>query len=189
VSFSPNGWGNTHLVAGGETAYMHGEMTDLPPIEPANEIPTRTVTGRFRPGFSGNPAGARKGTRHKRTLLLEATLTGKGQEILDKIIALGLAGDTNCLRICAERLLPPRKSMPIRFRLPQLTSVADAQSALAHLTAGVACGRILADEAATLASIIASFVKTVEASTLEDRIAALERGERAIAEEAPRYDA
>jgi hypothetical protein len=170
-------------------------MTDLPPIPPAAEAAPSVrpdqgrIRGKFAPGFSGNPAGMRKGSRHRRTLLLEGMLTEKGQEVLNKIIVLALAGNEACLRICAERLLPPRKSMPIKFRLPPLNSISDAQNALAMITRGMSQGKILSDEAQVLSSVVSSFVRTIEASTLENRIAALERGEKAVAEEAPRYDA
>jgi hypothetical protein len=51
----------------------------------------------------------------------------------------------------------------------------DAQDALAKIIADTTSGAILADEAATLASIISSFVKTIEVAELESRLAALEK--------------
>jgi Family of unknown function (DUF5681) len=154
-----------------------GSLCDLPPIDPAIEIPVRLgpkQDTRFKPGQSGNPRGMRIGTRHKRTLLLETALTQQAPELLAKIVEMGLAGDAACLKICADRLLPPRKSMPIRFKLPPLRSVSDAQDALAQLTAGVACGKILADEAQILSGIINSFLKSIEIADLEARLVALE---------------
>jgi hypothetical protein len=71
--------------------------------------------------------------------------------------------------------LPPSKSRPFKFKLPPLHSISDAQAALAQIVAGTAAGTILADEAATLSSIIASFVRTVEVPELETRLAALEQ--------------
>ena len=84
-------------------------------------------------------------------------------------------GDTVALRLCLERILPPVKSRPISFKLPALHTISDAQDALAKIIAGTACGAILADEAATLASIVSSFVKTIEVAELETRLAALEK--------------
>jgi hypothetical protein len=63
----------------------------------------------------------------------------------------------------------------VAIELPELRTIADAQSALSEIIAGTASGAILADEASTLASIISSFVKTVELSELETRLAALEK--------------
>jgi hypothetical protein len=86
-----------------------------------------------------------------------------------------MAGDQVALRICMDRLLPPARSRPITFKLPELRTISDAQNALSALIAGTACGAILSDEAATLASIISSFVKTIEVAELETRLCALEK--------------
>jgi hypothetical protein len=74
-----------------------------------------------------------------------------------------------------ERLLPPVKSRPISFKLPELRTISDAQDALAKIIAGTTSGALLADEASTLASIINAFVKTVELNELETRLVALEK--------------
>jgi hypothetical protein len=73
------------------------------------------------------------------------------------------------------------------LKLPELRTITDAQAALSLLIAGTARGAILADEAATLASIISSFVKTVEVSELESRLVALEKA--AAPAEGRAYDA
>jgi hypothetical protein len=51
------------------------------------------------------------------------------------------------MKIGVERILPPRRGRPFRFKLPELRSIADAQAALATLAAGVTKGDILIDEA------------------------------------------
>ena len=79
------------------------------------------------------------------------------------------------MKLCLERLLPPVRSRPINFKLPELRTISDAQDALAKIIAGTTSGAILADEAATLASIIASFVRTTEVAELETRLVALEK--------------
>jgi hypothetical protein len=84
--------------------------------------------------------------------------------------------------LCMERLLPPVRSRPLRFKLPVLHTVADAQAALAAIVAGMASGEILSDEAATLSNVVNSFLKSFELSELESRLVALEQ---ANAEERP----
>jgi hypothetical protein len=54
--------------------------------------------GRFQPGQSGNPAGKRKGTRNRSTLVFEGLLDKAGPKILKKAIALAMGGDTQVLR-------------------------------------------------------------------------------------------
>jgi hypothetical protein len=85
-------------------------------------------------------------------------------------------------------LIPPAKTRSFRFKLPPLHTISDAQSALATIIAGTASGTILADEAATLTAMVSAFVKTIEVSEIESRLAALEQADKASAEE-HRYDA
>src|ERR1700730_8753032 len=142
-----------------------------------NEAPAK-AHGKAPPwkkGQSGNPAGTKRGSRHKASLLAESLLDGETDRITRRCIYEALRGDTVALRLCLERLLPPVKSRPISFKLPELRTIGDAQAALAAIVAGTTSGAILADEAATLASIVSSFVKTVEAAGIEKRLVALEK--------------
>ena len=63
----------------------------------------------FEPGQSGNPAGKAKGTRNKVTLAIEALLDGEAEALTRKAIELAKAGDMAALRLCMDRLAPPRK--------------------------------------------------------------------------------
>jgi hypothetical protein len=123
-----------------------------------------------------------RGSRHHTTLLLEGLLGKRGPELVEKAIELGLRGDTTALKVCLDKLIPSMKSRPYRFELPALHTIADAQAALAAIAAGTASGEILSDEAATLASIVSSFVKTVEVAEIESRLAALEQANQSAAE-------
>jgi len=90
----------------------------------------------FMKGQSGNPAGKPKGARHRATLAAETLLDGEAEALTRKAIELALAGDPIALRLCLDRILPPRRERPLRFVLPKLRSAADASSAfrcrLAH---------------------------------------------------------
>jgi hypothetical protein len=79
-------------------------------------------------------------------LLAESLLDGETDRITRRCIYEALRGDTVALRLCLERLLPPVKSHPISFKLPELHTIGDAQRALSLIIAGTACGAILADE-------------------------------------------
>jgi hypothetical protein len=128
---------------------------------------------RWKPGQSGNPKGMRPGSRHRATVFVEKLLSGEADALARTLIKTALAGDPACLKICFDRLVPPMKCHPIRFKLPALHTINDAQQALSLIIAGTANGTILSDEAATLASIVSSFVKTVEVAEIEARLAAL----------------
>jgi hypothetical protein len=115
-------------------------MNDMPTIEPNNERPESSAKARSRahlwkPGQSGNPAGTKRGSRHRASLLAESLLDGETDRLTRRCIYEALKGDTVALRLCMERILPPLKSRPIRFRLPVLHTIADAQAALAAIVA------------------------------------------------------
>jgi hypothetical protein len=76
---------------------------------------------RGRPFAPGNP-GKPKGARHRTTLAAEALLDGEAEALARKAVELALAGDTLALRLCLDRILPPRRDRPIAFRLPPVGS-------------------------------------------------------------------
>jgi Family of unknown function (DUF5681) len=53
----------------------------------------------FQPGESGNPAGRPRGSRNKKTLLLEA--------LLRKVLGMGKVGGDPAMRRYVERILAP----------------------------------------------------------------------------------
>jgi Family of unknown function (DUF5681) len=81
---------------------------------------------RFKPGRSGNPAG-----RNRTTLAVEALLDAEAETLTRKAIELAKAGDLAALRVCLDRIAPPRKDRPVLFELPPVSSAADAAKAAA----------------------------------------------------------
>jgi len=69
---------------------------------------------------------------------------------------------------------PPRRERSVRFKLPPLRSAADAASAMAALTAGVAAGEMTPGEAAELSKMIEAYVRALEASQFDQRLRAIE---------------
>jgi hypothetical protein len=112
------------------------------------------IRGRFRPGQSGNPAGRPKGARNKATIAAEALLEGQAEALTQKAIQLAMAGDVTALRLCVERLVPPRKDRPITLELPPIESAADVADAMAAVLRGVAEGRITPSEAIAVTGLI-----------------------------------
>jgi hypothetical protein len=116
----------------------------------------------FSKGQSGNPAGKPRGTRHRATLAAEVLLDADSEALTRKATELALAGDTVALRLCLERILPPRRERPVRFKLPLLESLADAATAMAAIVAAVATADLTLGEAAELAKLIGAFAKALE---------------------------
>jgi hypothetical protein len=136
---------------------------------------TRRGPGRrFRPGESGNPAGKPKGTRNKATMAAEALLDGEVEALTRKAIEMAKQGDMTALRLCLDRILPPRRERPVQFRLPALRRAADAAGAMASIAEAVANGELAAGEAAELSKLVESFVKALEVTDFDKRLRLLE---------------
>src|SRR5271170_3942631 len=108
----------------------------------------------FQKGQSGNPKGKPKGLRNRATLAAEALLEGEAEGLARKAVELALAGDTTALRLCLERLVPPRRNRPISFELPRIENADDAGRASRDVLAAVADGRITLDEAGEVMGLI-----------------------------------
>ena len=109
---------------------------------------------RFRKGQSGNPAGRPRGSRNTSTVLLQNLLEGEAEAITRKVIALAKSGDMAAIRLCMDRLVPPRRSAAIACDLPPLADQDDAMSALAALVAAVGAGDVTPAEGASIAKVI-----------------------------------
>jgi hypothetical protein len=131
--------------------------------------------GRFQKGKSGNPAGKPRGSRNRTTLAMEALLDGEADAIVRKAIEKAKEGDPVALRMCLERIVPPRKDRPVNFSLPPIKTAADAMAATGALVAAVANGDLTPSEAAELSKLVDGFVRSLEAIDLADRIAKLEK--------------
>jgi hypothetical protein len=133
----------------------------------------------FPKGRSGNPNGRPLGARNAATVIAEQLLDGEAEEIIRKVITKAKQGDVTCLRLCLDRLVPPRRDRPVNFAIPALNSAHDAGSAMAAICAGLASGGLTPLEAAELSNVIANYVKAIEAAEIEKRLSALEEASHA----------
>jgi hypothetical protein len=60
---------------------------------------------------------------------MEALLDGEAAALARKAVELALAGDAAALRLCLDRLLPPRRERPVAVALPPLHGPGDAAAA------------------------------------------------------------
>lgn len=130
----------------------------------------RNADGTFGRGNPGKP----KGTRHKATLATMALLDGEAEVLTRKVIGLALEGDTTALRLCLERIAPPRKDAPVTFNLSPMESAADAAKSAGSVLNAVADGDLTPTEGAHIMALIETYRRTLETSDLETRLVALE---------------
>jgi len=130
----------------------------------------------FKKGQSGNPKGKPKGKRNRATMMAEALLDGQTERLIQKAIEMALEGDTVALRICLDRILPPRRDRPIRLTLPPIQSAQDTVTALSSIIEATTTGQIDPHQAQNLAALVETQRKAIETEELESRIAKLEKG-------------
>ena len=148
-------------------------MVFIRELEPMSREGEQNPT-QFKPGQSGNPAGKPKGTRNATTLALETLLDGQASALTQKAINLAPAGDMAALRLCLDRILPPRKDSPMAFDLPEMKTVNDAVLAMGALVKAVGQGDLTPAEAGELTKMVQAFAKIIETAELEERVRKLE---------------
>lgn len=125
-----------------------------------------STTGKFQKGKSGNPKGRPKGARNKATMAAEALLDGDATLITKKAIELAKSGDMTAIRLCLERVLPPRKCRPLQITLPGISKPEDLLTAVNSIASAVAGGRITIDEAEGLLRFVEAARKAIETEEL-----------------------
>jgi len=134
----------------------------------------RDDSGRFAPGNPGRPQGA----RHKATMAALALLDGQVEALTRKAVEMALAGDGTALRLCLERIAPPRRDAPVAFALPAVATAKDAATAAAAVLGAVAGGDLTPTEGGHVMALIEVYRRTLETTELEGRVTALEGGDK-----------
>ena len=152
---------------------MKPEQISDGPVQPAK------ARGRpFEPGQSGNPNGRPKGARNKTTIAVEALLDNEAEALTRKVIDLALAGNMAAIRLCFERLLPPRRDRGVAFDLPKIESAADAVAASDAVLQSFAARILSPGEAADVTRLIETHLRAIELRQIETGMAALEKSQK-----------
>jgi hypothetical protein len=130
---------------------------------------------RFKKGQSGNPNGRPKGSLNTTTLAAQALLDGEAETLTRKAIELAKGGDLAALRLCMDRLVPPRKDRPVSFDLPKIESSKDAANAISATIHAVSVGDLTPAEGSDMTRLLDAYVKAFEAVELAERVERLEK--------------
>jgi len=136
-----------------------GEITDQ-----------RNADGTFAKGNPGKP----RGSRNKATQAVQGLLDASSGQLAQKAIELGLEGDIAALRLCLERICPPRKDISVPFALPDIKNAEGAARGARAIIEAVSVGDLTPVEGASVMGLIDSFRKTLELTEFEARISKLE---------------
>lgn len=121
---------------------------------------------KFKAGVSGNKAGRPPGIKDKRSEL-RALIEPHAGALIQKAVDLALGGDTNALRLCMERLVPPIRAQTESVTLALSGTLAERAEAVVE---AAATGTISPDAASVLMNLLAQVARVEEASELKKEI-------------------
>lgn len=130
---------------------------------------------KFKKGQSGNPKGRPNGSRNKVTLAVESLLDGEAEKLTQKAVDMALNGDTVALRLCLERICPPRKERLASFKMPSLGRPSDIVKAIGATLEAVSKSEITPSEGRELVAMMEFQRRAIETEDLEKRIMELEQ--------------
>ena len=125
----------------------------------------------WKPGQSGNPKGRPAGTGE--VAKLRAAIADRVPELLSKLMAQALEGDTAAARLLLERAIAPLKAaeQPQALTLPDGTLTDQGRAVLAS----VASGELAPGQGAALLGAIGTLARVAEVDELAARITFLEQ--------------
>ena len=131
---------------------------------------------RGRPFALGNTfgRGRPKGSRNRDTAPAKKLLEEYTPHLTRKLIALGLEGNTQALRICMDRIMPPPRDACVPLNLPKIKSSEDVASAAEKVTRGMGKGALSPSEGETIMHVLESQSRVIESAGTEKRVQKLE---------------
>lgn len=118
--------------------------------------------GKFQKGQSGNPNGRPKGSLNKATLACQDLIDDEAENITRKAVELALDGNMMALKLCLERIVPPRKERPVNVHLPAIGKETDFSAFTQRLLEEVTSGAITIGEAQGILSLAVGHEKWFE---------------------------
>ena len=93
---------------------------------------------------------------------------------LEKAIELALEGDMAALKLCLDRIVPVRKTRPVKFHLPTIETPDDVLKAMQSIIQSVADGDTTPDDAQSVMALLDQTRRTQEHVDFDKRLTALE---------------
>ena len=142
------------------------------PAQKASADPARTegrdAKGRFAPGNSGRP----KGARSRLITELEKAMELAAPEIVRILIGRAQCGDGSmqAAKYILERVAPSRRGRLIEIEgFPEIRTPADIPAALARLASALGNGMITIEEATAAGSLLQTLLETYETARRLDK--------------------
>jgi len=135
-----------------------------------NAKKTQTIGKPFAKGNAGRP----KGALNKTTLAAQALLDGESERLTRKAVSMALKGNMAALRLCMERICPPRRERALSLELPTVEDATDLPKLTGAVMSSVTEGKLTPEEGARLMAMAVGHGRALEVYELERRVKALE---------------
>ena len=99
-------------------------------------------------------------------------------ELVRKAIEVAKAGNVPMLKFLLDRILPKARSVLIN--LPRMDHASDAVDALGGIIDAVGTGRIAPNEGSALATLVATYARTINDAKVELRLDDIEKRQKEI---------
>ncbi len=132
---------------------------------------------RGRPFAKGN-GGRKLGSRNRASLLADALLDGKEEELVRKGLELAKAGDTQMLKFFLDKILP--KDRPVKIELPPIESRRNLTAAYAAIVRAVGAAEITPSEGSAVAALLASIARFIDDAEIVAQCRAMEEQLRSL---------
>jgi hypothetical protein len=132
---------------------------------------------RGRPFKSGNKLGRGRprGSRNKKTVLIEELLAENSHSLLSKALKLAQQGNVPMLRLLLDRVLPRPKEAAVKIGPLPMGTPEELLQAQAKVMQELGLGQLTLNEAEQIFSLIESGRRLLETHNLEDRVRAIEQ--------------
>jgi hypothetical protein len=131
---------------------------------------------RGRPFKPGNKfgRGRPRGSRNKKTILIEELLAENSQSLVRKALELAHQGDVSMLRFLLDRVLPRPKEEPIKIGPLPMATPEELLQAQAKVTQALTSGQITLNQAEQIFALIENVRRLLETQNLEQRVRNIE---------------
>lgn len=126
------------------------------------------MSGKFKPGQSGNPAGRKPGVRNKSNVVA-AEFAKEGSAVARKVLERALEGDMGAAALVLQRLSPPLRPAAEKVTFDFDPSLPIAEQGTAIMTA-VAAGEIDPDTGKMLLDMLAAHLGLRDVETFLEEL-------------------
>ena len=131
-------------------------------------------SGRFQPGNKCGK-GRPQGSRNKATVAAANIFENEAGTIARHAVDMALEGNTAMVKLIVERILPVKRSVPVKLPdMPTVTSIADASELTGYVLDAVAKGDLSPVDAEIVSRSCERHLRALQVSDLEPRLAVLE---------------